>query len=140
MALNETAWKLGWIFNKCHKFVIPEAGSKDSRYAKLLVEVDLTKPLIRGTKLRCNGGMRWVEFKYENLPLFYFYCGKGGHGDRMCERKKKDSLNSALPEDQFGEWVRVVNGRGFNKNRNWRRKERGYQGSEKPRNRGRDYE
>lgn len=54
--------------------------------------------------------------------------------------KKKDSLNSALHEDQFGEWVRVVNGRGFNKNRKWMRKEGGSQGSEKPQNRGGDYE
>lgn len=84
---NETTWKLGRIFNKCHKVVIPEAGSKDVRYAKLLVEVDLTKPLIRGTKLRCNGKMRWVEFKYD-LTLFCFYYSKGGHGDRMCDRKK----------------------------------------------------
>lgn len=88
------------------------------KYAKLLVEVDLTKPLIQGTKLRCNGEMRWVEFNYENLPLFCFYYGKGGHEVRMCDRKKENSLNSVLHEDQFGKWVRVVNRRGLKKNRN----------------------
>lgn len=69
--------------------MIPENGNKDGRNVKVLVEVDLLKPLIRGTKLRCNGEERWVEFKYENLPLFCFYCGMVGHGDIMCGRKKK---------------------------------------------------
>lgn len=75
--------------------MILEYGSKGGRYAKLLVEVYLTKPLVKGTKLRYNGKMRWVEFKYENLPLFCFYCGMVGHGERLCERKKR------LPKNQI---------------------------------------
>lgn len=85
---NETAWKLGQIFKNCIKVVIPENRNKDGRYAKLLVEVDLLKPLIWGTKLQCNGEERWVEFKYENLPFFGFYCEMIGHGVIMCDGKK----------------------------------------------------
>lgn len=107
--------------------MIPESGSKEGRYAKLLVEVDLTKPLIRGTKLRCNGESRWVDFKYENLPIFFFYCGMVGHGERRCVRKNVDSQNSDLHEGQFGDWLRVVKGRGTQKNGNWGRKDEGAQ-------------
>lgn len=98
--------------------MIPEYGNKEGRYAKLLVEVDLMKPLIRGSKLRCNGDTRWIEFKYENLS-FFFYCGFVGHGNRMCNRKKEDGMNAREQADQFGEWLRVVKGRGFTKARNW---------------------
>lgn len=68
--------------------MIPEQWNKEGRHAKLLVEIDLLNPLIRDTKLRCNDDSRWIEFKYENLPLFCFYCGKVGHGNRVCEKKK----------------------------------------------------
>lgn len=27
----------------------------------------------------------WLPFKYENLPTFYFYCGRMGHGIADCE-------------------------------------------------------
>lgn len=114
---SETIWRLGGIFNKCLKVVIPEYGNREGRYAKLLVEIDLMKPLIRGTKLRCKGDMKWVEFKYENLPIFCFYCGLVGHGKRKCARKIEDSKNLELHESQFGDWLRVMNGRGLNKQR-----------------------
>lgn len=67
--------------------VIPENDSKEGRYVKMLVEVDLTKPFIRGTKIRFEGEMSWVMFKYEQLPFFCFYCGKIGHEERMREKK-----------------------------------------------------
>lgn len=98
--------------------MIREYGSKVGRYAKLLIEVDLTKPLVRGTKWCCNGETRWVEFKYENFPIFYFCCRMIGHGERRCKRKKEDIQKLDLHKGQFGEWIRVANGRGFYKNGN----------------------
>lgn len=68
-----------------------------------------------------------MEFKYENLPIFCFYCGRVGHGERMCERKKEDSQKSELHEGQFREGIRAVNGRGMNKHRSWEKKDEGYQ-------------
>lgn len=56
--------------------VIPGHGSKEGRYVKMRVEIDLTKSMIRGTKLNFEGQKRWVGFNYEQLPLFCFYCGK----------------------------------------------------------------
>lgn len=124
----EIAWKLGRVFSKCYKVVIPKNGSKEGRFAKLLVEINLTKPQTWGTKLRCKGEETWIEVKYENIPLLCFYCGKVRHGDRLCGRKQEDIENSTLHEGQFGEWLRrggEGNRRGFLKSRSWEKSEGG---------------
>lgn len=51
----ETGWKIRKIFNRCFNIIILENESKDGRYVKLLIEVDLSKPLVRGTKIRLEG-------------------------------------------------------------------------------------
>lgn len=85
---SATVWKIRQVFDHClNVVVIPESGNKEWRYAKLLVEVDLTQPLLRGTNIRCNGELKWVMFKYENLPFFCFYCGLVGHGEDLVERR-----------------------------------------------------
>lgn len=84
--------------------------------------------LIRGNKLRCKGETRWVEFKNENLPIFCFSCGLVGHGERKCARKKEELNTSESHERKFGDWLRMMNGRGLNKLRNWGRKEGGAKG------------
>lgn len=84
-------------------------------YAKLLVKIDLHEPLIRGTRLRCNREMCWINFKYEQLPYFCFYCRKLGHGERVCGKEKEEAKNDSLVENQFGEWLRVQVVRGGSK-------------------------
>lgn len=77
-------WKVGKIFRECFNVIIPADGGRAERYAKMLVELDLTKPLIRGTTVSCDDEVKWVNFRYEQLPYFYFYCGKIGHGEKNC--------------------------------------------------------
>lgn len=62
------------------------------------------KPLIRGIKLSCNGDSRLIEFKYENLSLFYFYCGKVSHGIEYVIGKKRTH------KPQFSGWISLVSG------------------------------
>lgn len=69
---SETVWKVGRHFNRCHNVIIRKTGSKKGRYVKMLVDINLTKPLIRGSKIRCEGEMKWISFKYEMLPNFLF--------------------------------------------------------------------
>lgn len=66
-----------------------EAGGKEGRHMKLLVEIDITKPLQRDTKLKYRQNEIWVDFKYEQLPGFCFYCGCSGHS-------KKDVVEGSL--------------------------------------------
>lgn len=81
----EITWKIGKIFNYCHNVAIQESGSKEERYVKLLVDVDLTKALIRRTKVCFEEEKRWVSFKYESLSLYCFYCSMIRHGERVWE-------------------------------------------------------
>lgn len=70
-----TVWKIGRAFNQVSNVLIPENGSKDGRHVKLLVDVDLTKPLLQETRIRCNEKSCWISFEYEQLPCFCFYGG-----------------------------------------------------------------
>lgn len=99
---------MGRIFNHISNVLIPETGSKDGRYAKMLVKIDLTKPLIRGTRIRCKEESYWISFKYEQLHFLCFYCGRLGHSERSCEHKWLDAANSCIFEGQFGDWLRAI--------------------------------
>lgn len=49
---REVGWKIGKLFPHCLNVIIPKNGSKNGLLMKLLVEVDLEKPLLRGPKLK----------------------------------------------------------------------------------------
>lgn len=55
--------------------IILENGSKEGMLLKLLIELNLDVPLLRGTTLKLNEEAHWVDFKYKQLPSFCFYCG-----------------------------------------------------------------
>lgn len=105
---KEVGWKLGKIFPSCLNVVIPEHGSKEGKLLRLLVEFHLDKPLLRGTKIKLDHELVWVDFRYEHLPTFCFYCGKVGHPEKICEQKLRDSQGNCICEDQYGEWLRAI--------------------------------
>lgn len=86
---------------------IPENGSKNGKMFRLLIEIELDTPLLRGTKLMLEDELVWVEFKYEKLLVFCYYCGKIGHQERSCERKVDDARGGKVVEGQYGNWLRV---------------------------------
>lgn len=75
-ASKEVGWKLGKFFHKCLNVILPENGSKQGSLLKIFVEINLNKPLLRGTKINLDGKIEWVDFKYELLPSFCLYCGR----------------------------------------------------------------
>lgn len=74
---------------------------------RLFVEIDLTKPLLRGTKIQLDDKMIWTDFKYEHLPSCCFYCGKLSHLEKGCDQKITDSTKDCIYEGQFGDWLRA---------------------------------
>ncbi|MBA0624017.1 hypothetical protein Godav_009430, partial [Gossypium davidsonii] len=66
---------------------------------RLRVSLDAQKPLRRGIFVSSDYVSKvWIPFKYENLPLFCFGCGRMGHGLSNCtqippEKKSKVSEN-----------------------------------------------
>nr|XP_027087572.1 uncharacterized protein LOC113709019 [Coffea arabica] len=74
--------KIGGIFKSVRGVIIPGSGGKEGRHMKIMAEVDITKPLLRGTKINFKDQAVWVEFR------------KGGGEKR---------------EEQYGAWMRVGN-------------------------------
>ncbi|CAI0444922.1 unnamed protein product [Linum tenue] len=51
-----------------------------AKFARIAVEVDLSKPLI--PRVWLDGAWQYVE--YENIPVVCFECGKVGHTSENC--------------------------------------------------------
>lgn len=103
----DTGRKIGKSLGSVKDVMIMESGGKEARYINVLVDIDLTQPLLRGIKLKYKTTEVWVEFQYEQLPIFCFYCGLIGHHERMCLKRKKDSDQDCLLSGQFGGWLRA---------------------------------
>lgn len=101
--------------------VLPKNGSKDGRYVKLLVDVELNKPLIWGIRICFEEEKRWVSFKYESLPLFCFYCGKLCYGEKSCGKKLSYPKEGKLEEEYYGIWLRATNISASNKGKSGRK-------------------
>ncbi|KAK6152882.1 hypothetical protein DH2020_012521 [Rehmannia glutinosa] len=104
----ESGRKIGKKFDNCVDVVVPETCSSKGRYLKILVELNLDKPLLRGTNIRLGTKIIWVDFRYENLQSFCFYCGWVGHIKRGCQARREDIKTDKLIEGQFGEWLRAT--------------------------------
>ena len=99
--------KIGGVFDSVKEVILPNGGGKDGKHIKILVEVNIEKPLLRGTIVRMNGSARWIEFRYEKCPDFCYCCGLLGHNEKNCKIKG----NYLDKETQFGAWMRANNSR-----------------------------
>ncbi|XP_027184311.1 uncharacterized protein LOC113782635 [Coffea eugenioides] len=104
---KEVGRKIGGVFLSVKEVIIPNSGGKDGKHLKILVEIDIEQPLLRGTTVRMNGVMKWIEFRYEKCPDFCYCCGKLGHNEKNCNMKG----NYLEKETQFGAWMRASNAR-----------------------------
>lgn len=104
-----TGKKIGNMLGVTRDVLSVEAGGREDRHLKIQVELDLTKPLLRGTMLKYKNSERWVDFRYESLPTFCFYCGQLGHNEKQCSRRKNDLTQNCLLKEQFGYWLRAGN-------------------------------
>lgn len=68
-----------------------------------ILKAKVTKPVTRGLKI--TGGhneKHWIEFKYERIPTFSYYCGFIGHDDQSCKRRYKDELDGVSKGNLYG--------------------------------------
>lgn len=109
---KEIGFRFKQVFCDVLDVIILEHGSKQGRHMKILVELDLKRPLLRVTKLKCDNKAVWVNFKYENMALFWFYCGKVRHAEKYCFVRKTDAICGRLADGQYGEWIRAEMNKG----------------------------
>ncbi|PPD67587.1 hypothetical protein GOBAR_DD35533 [Gossypium barbadense] len=85
---------IGGTFGGVLKFEISE------EFYRLRINLDAQKPLRRCIFIFTDYVSKvWIPFKYENLPLFCFGCGRMGHGISNCTqiaptRKNKITENT----------------------------------------------
>lgn len=87
------------------EIVIPQSGSNEGRHIKILVEVDISQLLLRGTTVKFNNVPRWIEFKYERCPDFCYNCGIIGHGEKSCFNRK--NVEATSQEQQYEIWMKA---------------------------------
>ncbi|XP_061346817.1 uncharacterized protein LOC133292430 [Gastrolobium bilobum] len=118
------------IGNWLGKFIRMDAATTSltrGRFARISVELDLSKPL--QVEYKVNGRIKKVE--YEGLHLICYECGKYGHKMENCPSKKEieqssnptddvlgdqnkhadTSSNSGDTNTKFGHWMQVMKGR-----------------------------
>ena len=92
---------------------------------RIRVIIDIQKPLERGRSLTIAGKAHWVNFKYENLPVFCFFCGRIVHGDFGCTKRTQTDLKK-----EWGVWLRAEKSNRQGTSRSLERKSEGpYQGN-----------
>ena len=83
------------VVQKSSKAVDDEGGY----FIRVRVSINITFPLCRGRVITLeNGEKYWVNFNYERLPNFCFWCGRLNYSDKNCylwiESKGTLSLDS----------------------------------------------
>jgi hypothetical protein len=82
-----------------------EDGVGWGKFLRVRIRVDLTKPLMRGKRLKVQGVSMWIDFQYERLPRFCFSCGVVQHGPTGC--KKRFNPPSQGGDEEYGQWLRA---------------------------------
>nr|POE99950.1 hypothetical protein CFP56_68859 [Quercus suber] len=95
----------------------PKSGLAWRPILRIRVDIDITKPLMRGKMVQIEGMEKgWVHFKYERLPIYCYRCGILGHQERECHIAKKGCITAEEDDFQFGPWLRAVASK-FNRGR-----------------------
>lgn len=53
----------------------------------------------------------WVDFKYERLPIFCYWCGRVDHDERDCLQWTRSKETLRPEEKQYGPWLRATQDR-----------------------------
>lgn len=77
--------------------------SNQARFLQILVEIQLDKPIRKGSKVQgLEGDTVWIAFKYERLIGLCFSCGRLGHEVKHCGEPKDADGNG----NRYGYWLK----------------------------------
>ncbi|KAI8546418.1 hypothetical protein RHMOL_Rhmol07G0115600 [Rhododendron molle] len=62
-------------------------GGEQGPFIRVRVRLKVNTPLKRGGNIVCGGGRKvWVDYKYERIQSFCFYCGRVDHEENIRRR------------------------------------------------------
>jgi hypothetical protein len=111
---NAIGSRIGHSLGVLESVDITREGVKWGSVMRIRVTINIQKPLERGRSLNIAGKAQWVSFKYENLPVFCFNCGRIVHGENSCPIRSQPDQKK-----EWGVWLRAEKfrsqgpGRGF---------------------------
>ena len=77
-------------------------------FLRVRVAVNVSRPLNRGRKvLLGKDGEVWVNFRYEKMPNFCYWCGMVSHGAQECSVWLASKGSLPLDQQGFGAWLRA---------------------------------
>ena len=82
-----------------------------ANFVKIKILFDVNSPIRAGMYIGNEvDGVNWIDFRFENLPMFCFYCGLVGHIEENCSIKKVEFTVSAEENiNPRGAWLRSNN-------------------------------
>ncbi|KAG5225528.1 receptor protein [Salix suchowensis] len=92
-------WKIGNKIGKTLKVDRTTSVGTRGNFARLCVEVDLTKPLLAKFKLR----RRIRRIMYEGLHLICFHCGQYRHKQEICPHTAHESQDEPSEKEMTGD-------------------------------------
>ena len=88
------------------------SNDSQSLFMRVRVSISVSKPLRRGCFVSDSDGNRtWLNFKYERLETFCYFCGFVGHDLKHYAGFFAAEKNGATMDLQYGDWLKVVGGR-----------------------------
>ena len=94
---------------KVEKVDVGDNGVNLGCFLRIRVTLDISQPLIRGRMVRMGcSDSRWVEFKYERLPVFCYLCGRLDHDEKECIEWIRRVVPLKAEDKQYGPWLRVI--------------------------------
>lgn len=77
-----------------------------AKYLRVRVSIDILELLCRGRKA-CIGStsLTWVDFWYERLSIFCYWCEKLDRDDRDCSLWIQSKESLGLEDRQYGPWL-----------------------------------
>ena len=74
-------------------------GKMRGKYARVCVNIDLSKPWVKGIHLGVGNGKYWQPFRYEAVPIVCFCCGRIGHNEESCPERVSEKTNEESEGD-----------------------------------------